>query len=186
MKRMKRIGLSIAVVLMLMLPGTALASGNTTDVEQKWVDLQKAVTDQMVKDGKITRQEADKIMGDLRTKFAESQGDSIYQMFSGRILERNKGSGQEGNRHDRVGNDEAAFRVYSLMTGKSVEDLKKTCGGSTTIWELAKKEGKLAGLKTRIYNTQAAGLDALVKGGIMTDQQRTKILVHVKGELDKK
>jgi hypothetical protein len=83
--------------------------------------------------------------------------------------------------------EEAAFRVYSLLTGKSVESLKKACAdGKLTIWELAKKEGKSDALKEKLLAARAASLDALVKAGVMTQEERDRILSHIKEELDKK
>lgn len=94
---------------------------------------------------------------------------------------------KDGKRKGAHRGDEAAFRVYSAITGKSVDDLKKACeSGNTTIWQLARKEGKLDALKTKLLNIRAASLDALVKGGVMTDEERDKILAHIKDELDKK
>jgi hypothetical protein len=83
--------------------------------------------------------------------------------------------------------EEAAYRVYSLITGKSVESLKKACAdGKLTIWELAKKEGKLDALKEKLLNARAASLDALVKAGMMTQEERDRILSHIREELDGK
>jgi hypothetical protein len=73
------------------------------------------------------------------------------------------------------------------MTGKTVESLQKACSdGKMTIWQLAKKDGKLDALKSRIISARTASLDELVKGGLMSDDERNKILSHIKDELDKK
>jgi hypothetical protein len=83
--------------------------------------------------------------------------------------------------------EEAAFRVYSLLTGKPVETLKKACAdGKLTIWELAKKDGKLDALKEKLIAARAASLDALVKAGVMTQEERDRILVHIREELNEK
>jgi polyhydroxyalkanoate synthesis regulator phasin len=187
MKRIQLVVLPLALALMLMLPATAFAAGNTTDVEQKWVDFQKAVTDQMVKDGKMTRQQADAQVKEFQTKFAESTGDSIYQFFA----EKHQGGngpckdGKCGKGHPN--REDAALRVYSMLTGKSVDDLQKACSSANmTIWQLAQKEGKLDDLKSKLINTQSASMDVLVKGGMMTAEQKNKIIDKIREELNKK
>lgn len=184
MKRLMRAVLPIALLLMLIAPGTAFAAGGTTTVEQKWLDFQKAVTDQMVKDGRMTRQDADTRMKDMKTKFAESPGDSIYEFFADKGEPGGKAGCKDGKHR---GLDEGAFRVYSAMTGKTLDDLKKTCSdGNQTIWQLAQKDGKLDALKSKILTAHGASLNELVKGGMMTEEQRTKILSRMKSELDQK
>jgi hypothetical protein len=85
------------------------------------------------------------------------------------------------------GRDNVAFRIYAAMTGKPVEDLRKACeDGKTTIWQIAKKDGKLEALKAKLLEVRAASLDALVKGGAMTQEERDRILAHIRDELDKK
>jgi polyhydroxyalkanoate synthesis regulator phasin len=186
MKRLMHAVLPVALLLMLIAPGKVFAAGNTTTVEQKWLDFQKAVTDQMVKDGKMTKQDADTRMKDMKAKFAESPGDSIYEFFADKGGPGGKGGCKDG-RCRAGGLDNGAFHVYSVMTGKAVDDLKSACtSGNLTIWQLAKKEGKLDALKARILAAQTASLNELVKGGVMTDEQRTKILERMKSELDKK
>jgi hypothetical protein len=187
MKRLILLALTLALALMPAIPGAALAAGNTTQVEQKWLDFQKALTDQMVKDGKLTRQDADRWMKDLQTNFA-SPGDSIYKLFSDKIRpDPGKGGCKDGKCARNSPVDDAGFRVYSMMTGKTVDALQAQCtDAGATIWGLAKQEGKLDALKKKIYDAQAAGLDALVKGGVMADEQRQNILKHLQGELDGK
>lgn len=185
MKRWMRAALPLALALMLAAPCTAFAAGNTTTVEQKWLEFQKALTDQMVKDGRMTRQDADARLNDMKAKFAASPGDSIYEFFADKGVPGGKGGCKDGK--CVRGADGAAFHVYSVMTGKSVDELKDACKKSNqTIWQLAKKEGKLDVLKSRILSVHAASLDELVKGGVMSDEQRTKILSRMKSELDKK
>lgn len=190
MGRLKYVIVSYALMAMLAMPGVALASGNTTDIEQRWIDFQKAVTDQMVKEGRMTRQDADKWVSGLVTRFAESPGDSVYPMFSGKNQPKSGADGGNRDWKDRKKSarvEDAGFRVYSMMTGKTAEDLKKACAsGNMTIWQLAKKEGRLEDLKARILEAEAAGLDAFVKGGVMTQEQRSRMLEHVKSELDSK
>jgi polyhydroxyalkanoate synthesis regulator phasin len=189
-RAMKRIALAVlplAFIFILLLPGAALASGNTSEVEQKWIDFQKAVTDQMVKDGMMTRQEADTRVKEFQTRFAQSADDSIYKFFA----DKNRpGSGncKDGKcNKGRTDRDGAAMRVYSMLTGKSVDDVQKACAsGNLTVWQLAKNEGKLDALKSKLLSTQTASLDVLVKGGIMTDQQRTSIVDKIKDELSRK
>lgn len=190
MKRLKLLVLPLALLLVIVFPGAALAAGNTTEVEQKWIDFQKAVTDQMVKDGKMTRQDADVRVKEFQTRFAESPGDSIYEFFAGKHAPR---SGPEGGCKDgkcrggRERLDGAALRVYSMLSGKNVEELKKACAESgVTIWELAKKEGRLELLKSKLTAAHTAGLDAMVKSGVLSDQKRISILERLKVELDKK
>lgn len=187
---MKRTILFLASALLLLaIPQTALAAGNTTAVEQKWLDFQKAVTDQMVKDGIITKQEADSKLKEMQAKFAESPGDSIYRFFANRKDPGGKktddckdGTCKQGHRGDG-----AAYRAYAAMTGRTVESLQSACAdGKTTIWELAKKDGKLDELKSKILSARTASLDALVQGGLMTQDERNKILARIKEELDKK
>jgi len=94
---------------------------------------------------------------------------------------------KEKKSHGRGIDDGADFRVYSMMTARSVEELKRACeSGKLTIWELAKRDGKLDALKAKLLEGHAAGLDALVKGGVMTAEQRSKILEHLKDELGKR
>jgi polyhydroxyalkanoate synthesis regulator phasin len=186
---MKRIPLFLLTALLLVIPQTAFAAGNTTTVEQKWLDFQKAVTDQMVKDGVITKQEADSRLKEMQTKFAESPGDSIYQFFSNKKDPGDKRPGdcKDGTCKSGHRGDGAAYRAYSAMTGKTVESLQSACSdGKTTIWDLAKKEGKLDELKSKILSARTASLDALVQGGLMTQDERNKILARIKEELDKK
>lgn len=83
--------------------------------------------------------------------------------------------------------DHAALNAYAALTGKPVESLRKTCEeGKMTVWELAKKEGKLDALKNKILTARTASLDALVQGGLMTQEERDKILSHMTDELNKK
>ena len=83
--------------------------------------------------------------------------------------------------------DGAAFRVYSMLTGKTVDELKKTCETQKlTIWQLAEREGRLNALKDRLVSAHSAGLDEMVKGGVLTEEQRGRIISHLKEELDKK
>ncbi len=104
MKGLARLILPAALAFMLFMPGTALAAADTTEIEQKWIDFQKIVTDQMVKDGSMTRQQADEKMAEVRKKFADSEGDSIYEFFS----RKNKPeSGRDGESRRRLGGKEA-------------------------------------------------------------------------------
>lgn len=112
MKRVARIVLPAVIGIMLAMPGVAMAAGNTTEIEQKWIDLQKAVTDQMVKDGSLTRQQADERMAAVKQKFADSDGDSIYDFFARKNMPENGcrdgncGEGRERERR-RIGGKEA-------------------------------------------------------------------------------
>ncbi len=106
MKRLARLILPVAVALMLAMPGTALAaSADTTIIEQKWIDFQKAVTDQMVKDGSMTQKQADERMAEVRKKFAESEGDSIYEFFARK--NRPENGCKDGEARRRLGGKEA-------------------------------------------------------------------------------
>lgn len=190
MKRLRLLVLPIALMLAMALPGTALAAGNTTEVEQKWIDFQKAVTDQMVKDGTLTRQDADARVKEFQAKFAESPGDSIYEFFADKHAPRR---GPEGGCKDgkcRGGKerlDGAAYRVYSMLTGRNVDELKKaTVESGQTIWELARNEGKLELLKSKLTTAHTSGLDAMVKSGVLSDQKRINILERLKNTLDSK
>ena len=110
MKRVARMVLPVAIAILLATPGAALAAGNTTDIEQKWIDFQKAVTDRMVKDGTLTRQQADERMDGVKKKFAESEGDSIYEFFARKNMPDNgcrDGKCGEGRERHRIGGKEA-------------------------------------------------------------------------------
>lgn len=97
--------------------------------------------------------------------------------------ERDKAKRPHGKGYD----DGAAFRVYSMISGRTVEELKNACDtGGLTIWELARRDGKLDALKTRLLEGNAAALDALVKSGIITPEQKAKILGHIGEELNKR
>lgn len=151
MKRIRLIILPAALALMLAIPQTAAAAGNTANGRLKWVDCRKAAIDQTA---------------------AENPP---------------QGGCKDGKCKGMHREDEAAFRIYSVLTGKTADELKKACAkDNLTIWQLAKKEGKLDALKTRMLNVKAASLDELVKGGVMTDEERNRILTHIKDELDKK
>ncbi len=89
--------------------------------------------------------------------------------------------------HGKGFDDGAALRVYSMITGKTVEELKNACDtGKLTIWELARRDGRLDTLKTKLLEGNTAALDALVKSGIITSEHKTKILEHIRDELGKR
>lgn len=85
------------------------------------------------------------------------------------------------------GKEGMVIKVYAEMTNRSAEDVKKACDASKlTIWQLAKREGKLDELKTTIIEKKTARLDMLVKEGKISQQKRDEKLKRLQDMLDQK
>lgn len=81
--------------------------------------------------------------------------------------------------------ENSAFRIYSMMTGRSVDDIQKACADmGVSIWKLAGQEGRLQALKDKLIAGHALGLDSMVKSGVLSEQQRDEFINRLKQKLD--
>lgn len=177
MNRLRKVLIIVFAICLLAGSSMAMAAPNISAIEKSWLEFQKTVSDQMVKDGEMTRQDADQKITALQKKMSETSEDVVYK----RIKEK---CPQDGCRHGKEGR---MLKAYAEMTNRSVEDVKKVCEEAKfTIWELAKREGKLDEFKAKIIEKKTAWLDGLVKEGKLTQQKRDEKLKHMKEKLDMK
>lgn len=168
LRRAKWIALIVTVILCGTMT-TAFAEGNMSTIEQKWLDFQRAVVDQQVKDGDMSRSQADGYLTSLEKNLRDSKEDVIYGFFKDKL---HQGGREHGKR---------AAETYGKLTNRSAEDVMKLCkDGNMTVWQLAQKEGKLDMLKEAVMKDKTEKLDKLVKEGRITSQQRDEMLSRMK------
>ena len=154
----------------------AYADDGMTDIERKWIDLQKAVTDRMVKEGKLKQEDADSRIASLNTELSKP-GDSVYERFSERCGSKKS---CKADREDMLAKD------YAKLTGRSLDEIKKACqDAGITVWQLAEKEGKLDSFKSSVLTGLTTRLDEMVKQGKLTAQQRDEKLRQIQDKFGK-
>jgi hypothetical protein len=195
--RMKRrIAIAAAALAVAGLGGTALATsssgGNSffNDVAHRLgvspAKLQSAVNgaladrlDQLVKQGKLTRAQADAIL-----KHARARGGGLA--FGGWAP---YGRGD----HHFGGPDEFGFRHHGFgplmgaatYLGLSAEDLMKELRSGKTLAAIAKAQGKsVSGLESSLVAPMKARLGAAVKSGHLTKRQEQHILAMITRGID--
>ncbi len=172
MRRAKWIAL-IVTVFLFGTTATAFADGNMSTIEQKWLDFQRAVMEQQVKDGSLSQEQASGYLTNLEKCLNESKEDVVYKLFKDRLQ-------KDGREHGKRGAE-----TYAKLTNRSIEDVLKLCkSGNITVWQLAQKEGKLDVLKDAVMKDKTAKLDKLVKEGRITSQQRDEMLKRMKEWMD--
>lgn len=164
----------IPVVILLLFGTVAYAAENITDIEQKWLDFQRAVKAQQVKDGIISQKDADNFLSKLQSKISGS-GDAVYEKIKKAKV----------NRSQKF--DARAVDIYAKLTNRSKEDVLKDCEAKKmTIWQLAKSEGKLEDLKNAILSNVKVKFSQLVKDGKMTQQEMDNKLQKIQNKLNSK
>ena len=180
MKRKLIIFLVFSLVALIISGTVAMASsGKLTEIEQKWLDFRKVVAERQVKDGILTRQQADKLITELQNKLSESEGDTIYDKFA-------KHFDLEGGKNGREkGKEGAIMRLYAQITGNSAQNIASSCEkDKISIWELARREGRADELKKRLLTLASANLDKKVSEGVLTKQQRDEALKKISNALN--
>jgi polyhydroxyalkanoate synthesis regulator phasin len=175
----RKLILVLAVSLVALITGGTLAmasSGKLTEVEQKWLEFRKAVANQQVKDGILTRQQADNLIADLQKKL-EPEGDTVYEKFAKRFSLDDKGKHQRGK-------EGAIIRLYAELTGRNVSDVAAACKkNNISLWELARREKRADELKTRVLKLAESNLNSKVSDGTLTVQQRDAALKKISDAL---
>lgn len=172
MKKAKWIALIVAVILCTS-TAVAFAGGSMTTIEQKWLDFQRAVMDQQVKDGDMTRQQADGYLSSLEKNLKDSKEDVIYGLFKDKYRSQMEKNGQR------------LAELYAKMTNRTSEDVMKACkDGKMTVWQLAQNEGKLDMLKDAVMKAKTDRLDQMVKDGKITAEKRDEMLKRMKEWLE--
>jgi polyhydroxyalkanoate synthesis regulator phasin len=174
--RLKRKGvLIVALALILALCfGTAAmaATGSFTRIESKWLDLQKLVMRQMVKEGRITQEQADEQLAQMKEHLGASGEDGVYRRMSHRT-------------EMRCGFLGIMVDAWAQLTGGDPTEIIKTCReNGTTVWQLAEEAGRLDEWKQKITELSTEKLDTLVQEGRITKEQKSKILDGLKKKLD--
>lgn len=173
---MKRKGvLIVALALILVLcAGTAAmaAAGSISRIESKWLDLHKLVMRQMVKEGRITQEQADEQLAQMKERLGASSKDDVYRRMS---------HGMEM----RCGFMDIMVDAWAQVTGEDPAEIMKTCReDGTTVWQLAKDADRLDEWKQKITEISAEKLDTLVQEGRITKEHKSKILDGLKKKLD--
>ena len=166
----------IASCLLVALVGTvAFASSNISDIEQKWLDFQKALTNKMVEDGKLTQEVADEKISALQEKLEQSEEDIIYEKFSKNGMpswkDKRKASMIKGFA------SRAVIESYAEITGEDIETILQTCReNECSIWKLAEKNGVLEELKEKMLAQFTEKLDNAIEKGKLTQEKADAIL----------
>jgi len=167
LKKAKWMVLVAALVLTCFL-NQAWAAGNMTGIEQKWLDFQRELKAQQVKDGKLTQDEAGRYLKDLEDKLKQSEEDVVYTRF--------KGMSEDNDQH--FGGKFIA--LYAEMTNRSADEIAKKCReAKTTVFELAKQEGNLEKFQAFIVRKATDKLDGMVRDGKITKEQMENKLKHL-------
>ena len=164
---------ALALVLALGIGTVAMAAtGSMTRIEQKWLDVQELVLKKMVKEGRMTQEQADEQLKQMKEHLRSSSEDDVYTRISERIGMR---LGFQGIMTD----------AWAELTGQDPEAIRTACREQdTTVWELAKEAGREDELKQKILAVADEKLTALVQDGKLTDEKKTKILDRMKQKLD--
>jgi len=158
LKKAKWIVLLPAIIILL-IGNVAFAAGNMTNIEQKWLEFQRAVKDQQVKDGLLSEQDAEGFLQKLESDLNAGSEDVVYQ----KVKEKQKKC------HNVR---EKAAEEYAQLTNRSKESILKTCEEKKiTVWQLAKEEGNLEKLKAALLSDIKEKLSQLVKEGKMTQKE---------------
>ncbi len=173
----KKGALTLVAVGLLAAPSTAFAAGNVSNIEQKWIDFHKALTDRMVQDGKLTRAEADDRVAKLTEEAQKSTDDVVYERFANRAKPMRDGA------NDR---EKRLMKEYAALTGRTTEEVRQACEKAhMTVWELAASEGKLDNLKLEATERMKEHLQSKVKDGKLTQQEADQRLAELQEKLEK-
>ena len=173
--QLRKGALVLTVAGLLASPVPALAAGNVSDIEQKWLDLQKAVQDKLVQDGKLTRQEADERLAKSRALAEQDANDVVYERF------------MKGGKPMRDGAKDRLLQEYAALTGRTTEQIREACEKAImTVWELAASEGKLDNLKLQVKGTFREHLQQRVQDGKLTQQEADEKLKNFERKLEEK
>lgn len=155
----------------------ALANdGAMTDIEKRWLDFRRAVSDQQVKDGILTKEQAKSQLTDLESRL-KGEGDSIYEKFAKRFAVDGKAKRERGSEGKIV-------RLYAKLTGRDEQAVRQACEqNKISVWELARREGNSENLKSQVLSIATQNLDQKVLEGAMTRQQREEVLRKIADSL---
>lgn len=164
---------ALALVLVLGISTVAMAStGTLTRIEHKWLDLQELVLKQMVKEGRMTQEQAEEQLQQMQEHLRASSEDDVYSRIS-------HGVGM------RLGFQGIMADAWAELTGQDPQDILKSCREQgITVWELATQAGREDELKDQILSIAETRLNALVQDGKITEEKKTKILDGMKKKLD--
>lgn len=148
------------------------ASGNISKIEKEWLDFQKVLGEQLVKDGLITEEEAENKYNQIKEKVKESKDDFIYQYFS---------KGKQPTISRKPINLPAL--VWAKISDQSLKNVLKQCETTgKSVWQLAEKEGKLKDLNEAVITELDKMLNKMIKKGIITSSQKEEALNKIKKE----
>ncbi len=161
------------------------AAGNMSKVEKEWLDFYKALMEQRVKDGDVTKEQAKVKIKELEKQIKDSDEDIIYKKFT-----RKKVDAQEKRRDEKVRmmqeRQERLIRLYASITSLSIDEVKTKCEQQDkTIWQLAYSEGVLNEFKEAVINDTAMRLKEKVENGVITQEKADKILADVTDHISK-
>lgn len=180
MKRLK-IMLIVIIICSILSYAAGATAGDMSEIEKQWLNMQKAIADQMLKNGDITKADAEQILNKYKKLLAESREDLIYPSKSaskkGRFL-----------KHGRLlYKASMLLDEYAQVTGRSKLDTLRACDKEKlTVWQMAKKEGRLDALKAKVINDTETRLNSLINEGKLNKEKRDEMLKKLKDYLDKK
>lgn len=146
--------------------------GAMTDIEKRWLDFRRAVSDQQVKDGILTKEQAQSQLAELESRL-KGEGDSIYEKFAKRFA-------VDGKTKRERGSEGKIVRLYAKLTGREEQAVRQACEqNKISVWELARREGNSENLKSQVLSIATDNLDQKVNQGIMTRQQREEALHRI-------
>lgn len=174
-KRAKFIVLtSILAFSILCMNLVSYASGNISKIEKEWLDFQKVLGDQLVKDGIISKEEAEFKYNQIRDKAKESKDDFIYEYFS-----RAKQPAIGNKKYD------LPALVWAKISNQSLKKVLKQCEDTgKNVWQLAENEGRLNELNDAIITELDKMLSKMVKKGIIKASQKEEALNKIRKELE--
>jgi polyhydroxyalkanoate synthesis regulator phasin len=138
--------------------------------------LQQALIDrvnQAVKDGRLTQQQADAVIAQIKAGNFPLVAPGVGGGFGGKRHFRGPGGPGMGPFGD-------VMNAAATYLGVTPAQLQAARQGGKTLEQIAKDKGKsVDGLKTAMHNAAKAQLDTAVKNGKLTQQQADRILTGV-------
>jgi polyhydroxyalkanoate synthesis regulator phasin len=151
------------------------ASGNISKIEKEWLDFQKVLGNQLVKDGIISKEEAEFKYNQIRDKAKESEEDFIYEYFS-RAKQPALGNKKSFNLPELV---------WAKISNQSLKKVRKQCEDTgKSVWQLAESEGRLKELNNAIITELDKMLNKMVKKGIINSSQKEEALNKIIKQLE--
>lgn len=164
MKSKKTVIITIIIAAVFVVSGTvALAASNISNLEDLYLAFRTAQVNEAVEDGNMTTNEAETYLNNLTDRMDTDETDAVPPLRGG-----GRGFGMGAPRANAV-------ELYSQISGLSIDEIRETCDGESSVYAIADEAGLLDQLKAAMIKDANLRIDILVEDGRITEEQAAEM-----------